>query len=318
MATYIKRGNRWQVRVRLRSYNLSETFNTKAQATAWASQLESDILAGRYQTGSGKTLADAMTRYISEVLPSKKAYRSEYSMLTRLGTESFANLDMDKITPQILAQWRDNQLKTVKPPTVLRYLYVLSAVYEVAIKEWQWVSANPIRAIKKPAQNKSRDRVFSDAEIAAIMANLSDGTEIQRTILDCFLFAIETAMRAGEIRGLEWADIVANVATLRDTKNGDKREVPLSSRALALLESRRHLPRPFEIKRGTLAGSFKVYCLEVGIVDATFHDTRHTAITRLAKVLQPFDLAKIAGHRNMTQTLHYYKASASDLAKLLD
>lgn len=317
MATYIKRGSRWQARIRLRGFAISETFNTKGQAQAWVTQVESDILSGRYQTGSGKTLADAINRYIADYLPAKKAYRAEYSMLTRFLAEPYAKLPIDKITPQILAQWRDDRLKEVQPPTVLRYLYVLSTVFETAIKEWEWVTVNPVKAIKKPSANRGRDRIFSDEEILLVSSVLEHGTHIQRTILDCFLFAIETAMRAAEIRGLEWSDIVGNVATLQETKNGDKRQVPLSTKALAILESRRHLPRPFDIKRGTLAQGFKVYCAEAGVVGATFHDARHSAVTKMAKVLQPFDMAKVAGHKSMSQTLRYYSVSAGDLAKLL-
>jgi len=43
-----------------------------------------------------------------------------------------------------------------------------------------------------------------------------------------FLFAIETAMRAGDICGLVDSDIVSRTATLRQTKNGTMRGVPLS------------------------------------------------------------------------------------------
>ena len=112
--------------------------------------------------------------------------------------------------------------------------------------------------------------------------------------------------------------IDGRVATLPDTKNGDKRRVPLSSKAVDILNSRRQYARPFEIKRGTLAAMFTKYALEAGVKDANFHDTRHTAITRLARKLSPFELARIVGHRNLSQTLAYFNESAEQIAGKLD
>lgn len=50
--------------------------------------------------------------------------------------------------------------------------------------------------------------------------------------------AIETAMRAGEMLRICWKDVEfgARLVKLYKTKNGDDRDVPLSSRAVALLE----------------------------------------------------------------------------------
>jgi integrase len=49
-------------------------------------------------------------------------------------------------------------------------------------------------------------------------------------IMIAFLLAIETAMRAGEIRGLTWDRVylMNRYVTLNETKNGTKRHVPLS------------------------------------------------------------------------------------------
>jgi integrase len=38
-----------------------------------------------------------------------------------------------------------------------------------------------------------------------------------------------------------------------------------------------------------------------GIVDLTFHDSRHEAITRLAKKLDVLSLARMVGHRNLNR-----------------
>jgi len=50
----------------------------------------------------------------------------------------------------------------------------------------------------------------------------------------------------------------------------------------------------------------------------TFHDTRHAAITRLAKKLNVLDLARMVGHRDLRMLQIYYNESADDMALKLD
>ncbi|WP_363324642.1 tyrosine-type recombinase/integrase [Pandoraea cepalis] len=50
------------------------------------------------------------------------------------------------------------------------------------------------------------------------------------------------------------------------------------------------------------------------ISDVTFHDTRHEAVRLLAKMLPPLDLARMTGHRNISELMTYYNATATDIA----
>lgn len=320
MATFTKRNKSWFVQVSRRGFRLSKSFQTKGEATAWAAQVEHEIISGKYKTGSDKTFSDALDRYMDEVTPTKKASENERYLIAAIGKAPFCSVRITDVTPEMVAQFRDTLLKTLKPGSVQRYLGLVSAVFTIAQREWQWVHDNPVRMIKKPQSGPARDRIFSDDEIARILDELGHNgpsSEVQQAIGDAFLFALETAMRAGEIRELEWAWINGNVATLPRTKNGDKRNVPLSKKALAILETRRCFEKPFDLKPHTLSTTFSIKCKKAGVEGATFHDARHTAITRLAKLLQPFDLARMAGHRNMTMTLKYYNESAESIADKL-
>lgn len=139
----------------------------------------------------------------------------------------------------------------------------------------------------------------------------------------CFLFAIETAMRSGEILGLtsRTVDIDRRVAHLPLTKNGGARDVPLSSRAVALLKM---LPavdegKPlFALPAASRDALFRKAKEKAGIADLTFHDTRHEAITRLSKKLDVLALARMTGHTNLSELRTYYNESAEELAKRLD
>lgn len=137
-----------------------------------------------------------------------------------------------------------------------------------------------------------------------------------------FLFAIETAMRSSEILMLTAASVnyKAKFARLPMTKNGTARNVPLSSRAVKLLKMLPAVPKGeplFALSASSRDSLFRKARDRSQIPDVTFHDTRHEAITRLAKKLQPLDLARMTGHRNISELMTYYDATATDIAARL-
>lgn len=137
------------------------------------------------------------------------------------------------------------------------------------------------------------------------------------------LFAIETAMRAGEICGLKWADVnmQRRIAHLPITKNGDSRDVPLSLRAAELIEQLRGIDDTwvFSLDAKSLDVLFRRARDNCGIRDLHFHDTRREALTRLSKKVPVEVLAKISGHRDLRILLNvYYRPDMADIAKMLD
>ena len=117
-----------------------------------------------------------------------------------------------------------------------------------------------------------------------------------------FLFALETAMRQGEIWKIQWQDVnlAKRYVTLPDTKNGTRRDVPLSKRAVELLQKLnfQNSGRAIPFNQDSCATIFRRAVEITGTRDLHFHDTRHTAITRLAKKLPVLDLAWMVGHKD--------------------
>jgi integrase len=134
-----------------------------------------------------------------------------------------------------------------------------------------------------------------------------------------FLFALETAMRAGEILSLTPDQVRGRVAHLDKTKNGDKREVPLSTRAVELFTMLcKYNENGFTINSKQLDGLFRKYRDKAGIEGLRFHDTRRTATVKLAAVFDVMTLAKITGHRDVRTLLNvYYKVDSESLADKL-
>ncbi len=310
--------------------------STKAEAIAWATAREAEIRAGK-ATGiqAGRTVGDAFDRYEKEVSTTKRGHRFESLRLAAIGKwevngKPFRDMRLVEASSEVLGKWRDHRLNTDKMSgsTVNRELNLLSNVFAIAAKEWKWIAGSPTTDVRRPKESEPRDRLYTDDEIKRICLALGfdlDDDEhvetISQRVAAAYLFAIETAMRAGEICGLMPCDVSGRVATLTETKNGTKRKVPLSKRAVELLEL---LPLPeedgtlFGVTARSLDALFRKARIRAGVDDATFHDTRHLAITRLAKKLNVLDLARTVGHRDLKQLQVYYNETAEPMASRLD
>ena len=331
VAAFRKRSGGWRAEIVKRGVRESQTFATKAQAVAWATHREAEILAsepGR-AVGVSSSLADALKRYKVEVSPTKAGQRWEEVRLEKLLKDlEFVGERLGDITADQIAGWRDLRLKEVAGPSVRREMTLLSSVFEVARREWRWCAANPVREVKRPGSGKPRDRRISPKEEAKLLDRLGyvEGAvpeTLQQELAFVFLLASETARRQGELLGLGQGSIFLKERYVRieTTKNGDSRNVPLSLRAVELINLLMRVeggPALFRLKSGTADAMFRKVRDELGIVDLHFHDTRHEATTRLARKLDMLDLARMTGHRDPRSLLVYYNATATEVAGRLD
>jgi integrase len=329
MASIVKNGGAWRVQLYVNAQRDSGTFPTKAQAQAWASQRETELRRQK-STGIvvGKTCRDAFERYEQEVSRSKRGYRWEALRLAamadvKLDEIKFGDMKLSELAAADIARWRDTRLKTVAGSTVNREMNLLSHVLSTARREWGWIAESPTKDVRRPKDPPPRDRRISKDEIKRVCVSLgfADGPVCTKNqaVAVAFLFAIETGMRAGEICALMPNDVSERVAHLRRTKNGTKRDVPLSARAAELLEFLPEGEGPlFGLSAASLDALFRKAKERCMITDMTFHDTRHEAITRLAKKLNVLDLARMVGHRDLRMLQVYYNETAAQIAARLD
>lgn len=329
MASFRKRSGGWRAEIAVLGTRESETFSTKAEAVAWAAEREAQLRRSNANgIVEGKTCQEAFKRYLEEVSVHKKGAHWEGIRLVALAKhvvagKKFGDYLIAEVTPDILGQWRDMRLKTVKGSTVNRDLNLISNIFTTARSEWKWVLKSPTADLRRPKDPPPRDRLISQDEIDRVCLALGyDGeiTNISSVIAAAFLFAIETGMRSGEILSLTPTRITGSVAHLPRTKNDSKRDVPLSKRALEILSE---LPTPlpgapyFTVSAKSRDALFRKAVTRAGIEALTFHDTRHEAITRLAKKLNILELARMVGHKDIRQLQVYYNETAAEIAKKL-
>lgn len=339
MATIEKRPNGWRVKIRKAGINRSESgFPTKAAATAWAAKIEAEILAAKRGEIPDKTFGDLLRRYRDEVSPTKRGSRWEVIRLTRIADgrpdasppvlpDPVAAVRLEDLDASHFAAWRDRRLKEVGPASVLREWNLLSHACTIAVKEWRWLKHNPMQEVSRPAAPPARNRVMAEDEIERILLACGydhDTTPetMQARVGACLLFALETAMRAGEICALTWADLdtTRRVAKIRMSKNGAGRDVPLSKEAVRIINQ---LPRgdgpAFGMTPRLLDPLFRKARDRALVEGMTFHDSRRTALTRLAAKVDVLTLAKISGHKDLRILQKvYYAPDMGEVAKRLD
>ncbi|WP_321796470.1 site-specific integrase [Caballeronia sp. J97] len=326
MATIRQRNDRWQAIVKRQGYPAqSKTFALKKDAEKWARLQERLMDAGQWIDGPQyqqmTTLGELLDRYAKEVSTGKRGNRAESYRIETFKKHSLAKHALSSITPQMVASWRDARLGEVSSGTALRELQLLGHVFSIAIQEWGIrLPNNPVSLIRKPKSGKARDRVLTDEERTALILACS---QCQNPwIKPVVTFALETAARRGEILALAWKDVdlMRRTATLHVTKTGQPRRIPLSPTCVAMLESLPHSldGRVFPVSIEALKQAYERAVARAGIINFTFHDLRHDALTRLAKRgLSVLELRAISGHTTANMLQRYVSIDAGDLAMKL-
>jgi integrase len=130
---------------------------------------------------------------------------------------------------------------------------------------------------------------------------------------------IETAMRRGELLGLAWdrVDLKERMAYLPDTKSGEPREVPLTTRAVRVFHGLRRTASSdvFPITENTLKNAYERACRKAKIVDLRMHDLRHEATSRLFETttMRDSEVALVTGHKTLAMLKRYTHLRAKDI-----
>lgn len=355
MATFEQRkdkdGNVITIRVKIRRKGLpstSKNFDVLGpktsdlnaalrQAEMWARMIESEMDRGIFVSrteSESTTFGECLLRYAKEITPHKKGAEAEQYKINFLLTHPLSKRTMASIRSADIAQYRDERARVVKPATIVRELGILSHVFNVARREWGMENlANPVQIVRKPKLPQGRDRRLLPGELDAII-EASESPELRAIIQ----LEVETAMRRSEFVALHWRDVHKKYLKLHDTKNGESRDVPLSTRATKLLSE---LPRRLDgklwsIRADSITQAFsrardkarKAYeekCKEGGetpnpgfLKNLRFHDLRHEATSRFfEKGLNPIEAAAVTGHKDLRMLKRYTHLKAEDLARKL-
>lgn len=307
------------------------TFDTYEEADQARMRMEADLsvsIVRDYAQATQATLRDLMSRYLEEVVPLHKGGDVESNRLRRImRDEAFVDKKLAALCTEDLQDFIYDRLTEVAPATVDRDLDVISQVIRYADDVWKIAAVeSPFKGLKRPKYFNERDRrLCADEEAKLLEAARADEN---RYIEPAIILALETAMRRSELLSLTAQDInlERRYAFLGNTKNGRSRKVPLSSRAMEVLQ---HLiaecdsptERLLKLSPNALKIAFFRRVLPAsGVEDFHFHDFRHEAISRLAESgrFQLIELQAISGHRDMRMLQRYAHLCSGNLAAKMD
>ena len=242
----------------------------------------------------------------------------------------FGGRTLAEITPRLIVEYKNRRYAAgLKPASINRELANLKKAFNLAVREWEWCSENPVSRVSMERENNKRDRWLSVEEEARLLQNCAGWLH------DLVTFALHTGMRMGEILELSWrgVDFTRRTVTVFRSKNGERRTIPVNQTVLAVLRKKakvRSLQTDLvfcskvftRLESGHLRRSFRLALQKSRIEDFHFHDLRHTFATRLVQAgVDIYKVQRLLGHRSpiMTQRYaHHYPESLRDGVEILD
>ena len=353
MATITKTpSSTWKALVRKSGWPTTiKTFRTKRDAEDWARRVEDEMVRGAFiqrATSDRMTVKDAVERYLSEVVPTKRpTSQIADRKRSRVLIQNLGKYSLTALTPEVIAQFRDSRLAGEdrldgdgKPRprtnnTVRLDLALLGHMLTTAIREWGvGLPVNPVTNIRRPAPGAGRNRRLSVEEEKKLLAAVNQHSNpMMGWIVG---IALETGMRWSEILTLRriQVDLDRRIVRLLKTKNTQPRTVPLSIKAVLLFRAAVSNPtrpedtdliffgepgrdgkrRPYQFDR-----MWQAIKRKQGLKDFRFHDLRHEAVSRFVEAgFSDQEVAAISGHKSMQMLKRYTHLRTEDLVGRLD
>lgn len=381
MATKRRRASSWEFVVRRRHLlprPLYLTFSSEQEGDQYVKKLEALLDRGIVppeflkRPGDIVTIEDAAREYLAVQHVPWSDQRALAVVVRRIGTTRLTVINYDWAQSWVTTLKREHNLS---PSTIRHHVGALARCFDWGARQGiVGLAVNPLRLLPK------RYAVYTDTDAAAV--RVVDGAErkdIERErrlqpgeeeriravlagekpndreralalrwqgALECmFDLALETGMRMAEIYTLRKAQISISDRTifLERTKNGEKRQVPLTSIAVKTL--RRYEKQALQGKRGMegfrldagtlfpwwdgtvdvnvlrkttaqLSQQFARIFEAAGCPDLRFHDLRHEATSRFFERtrLSDIEISRITGHKDPRVLHRYSNLRGSDLA----
>lgn len=276
------------------------------------------------------TVQSALEQYRERVSILKKGYEQEKYRVQQIARSFLGRKTVRKVSSVDVATYRDQRLQTInqrtqKPisaATVRLELSLLSNFFDIARIEWGLCDANPVSNVRKPKPPPGRDRRLTPREDRQILRYCFGHSN--QEFYSIVVLALETAMRQGEILGLRWEhlNLKTRIAHLPETKNGTKRDVPLSIKARDVLIRLgvKSNGQVFQYTSNGIKSTWRFMIKKLFIENLHFHDLRHEAVSRFFELgtLDMMEVAAISGHKSLSMLKRYTHLKAQRLVRKLE
>ena len=321
--TKLKSG-KWRVQIRSHNKYISKSFLKKAHASMWAKEIEYQLDRDQYEDFSDTariSLGELITRYRDEITPHKKGRDTEKYKLNFILRHKIAKVKLLSLKAKHIIDFKKDISEGRAPSTINKYIHYIYTVWETAKLNWDIALPyrNPCELVKKEKVKDTIDRILSIEEYQDLLQACT--TSNLAFLSDIVEFAYITAMRFGEITKLKTSNInfEKSTALLIDTKNGETRLVPLTSRALEICQKFRFREKLFDINRDKFRHYFEQACRRAKVKNFRFHDLRACAITNL--FLNGWSIAEVSvvsGHKTWSELKRYTRIQPDTLVSKIN
>lgn len=368
MASFEPRGSGVRVTVSLPGRKrLRQTFDTRVEAEAWAARAERakalhELPAAAVQ---GVTVAELFEAYLDAHAAHTDTGRWNRLRILNWLTDPIASRPLAAIVTHDINEWIRRRLSApsartgdpVSAATVNRELNLMGAAFAYAQRDRGWITVNPCHGARRPERGRPRRRALLTARELGAIAQATGYRRDQPPLTAtarvgaCFLLALETGMRSGEILRLRPCDYwrerrTAHVAAIerggrKAAKSGrasvdPSRNVPLTARAIELLDQLLASMPAEQVAQPDIGMSRPPYIVgltdtqrdalwrkaarQAAVDDLHFHDAKHEAATRLARFLDVLELSHALGTKDirLLRDTYYINDASRSAAKLPD
>lgn len=272
----------------------------------------------------------ALDKYLKNISIIKKSYENERHRINVINKSFLTEMLVSEVTSVDIAKYRDMRVQSVNPKTlkplsastVRLELSLLSNFFDICRIEYGYCESNPVTNVRKPKPVPGRDRRLTNREHKLILRYAHNFSN--KELYAIIVIALETAMRQGEILGLRWEHInlKSRIAHLPDTKNGTKRDVPLSNKAKEVFVKLgvKTSGKVFGYTSEGIKSTWRFMLEKLDITNLHFHDLRHEAVSRLFELgtLDVMEVAAISGHKSLSMLKRYTHLKAHKLVSKLE
>jgi len=328
----------YRVKVRLKGFpTQSATFERLTDARKWEQQTESAMREGRhFKTTIAKrhTLAGLIERYLKQLETQNPKRHDDVKQKLEWWKEQLGYCSLADLNKALIAEKRDLLASTTGPKkkkrapgTVNRYYTALSHALSVAVNEWEWLEHHPMRKLSKLKEPRGRIRFLSDGERNKLLDKCKKSRHPY--LYTIVVLALSTGARRGEIMNLQWPDVDFNrrVITLHQTKNDERRILPLEGHAFDLMKKHGKVrkinsefvfPSDDPKKPSGIQFFWNKAVKDAGINNFRFHDLRHSAASYLAmNGASLAEIAEVLGHKTLSMVKRYAHLSEAHTAKVV-
>lgn len=243
----------------------------------------------------------------------------------RLFDKEFEGKNIQDVTAWQIERYKAKRGEQFKPASVNRELALLKHLFSKAL-EWKRMKENPAKSVKRLKGETRRVRYLMPDEIQILVSNC-DGL-LRGFLKPLVTVALHTGARKRELQNLQWpqVDFDLGLISLLDTKNGERRDIPMNETVKATLkgmerESEFVFPNRNEkrIDDAAVQLAFTEAVRMSKIEDFHFHDLRHTFASNLVmEGAELNDVRVLLGHKKMDMTLRYAHLSPKHRAKVVN